>query len=329
MGTKGTLWAIVGWGIGFGIGLLAAGCGPQEEDVGQTDEGSLVLGRAEVTEQVQRAVAPSGRELVLDGFRGAVRLEGANAETAQLAFTKRARGQDDAAARKLMDRMEIRESGNDTQYTYSMRSPAPNQSAVDVSGSAPWVTRLRVEVGNGPVVLDSLRGPIEVNHENGSVQISKAAASVRVTTRNGDLAVGLQEVPADAQVRLETANGNIQVALPEVTSARVAARTSAGDIRTEGLNFKQRRLEPKGAGAQFEAQLGAGNATIDLRTENGTITLRAGTIQPGPMQPDTTALPPPDSARPVPADSPAAASPSDTTAPPAPAPDTSGADEGE
>jgi hypothetical protein len=297
----------------FGVMLLLvmAGC-QQQDDVGQTEEGNLVIGQAEVTEQLQRAVAPGARLLVFDGFNGVVRLQGTEAETARLTFTKRARGQSESDAQELMGRIGVRESGNDERYAYVMRSPSPDRSAVDVTGTTPQATQLRIEVDSGPIALSGIRGPITVEHVSGSVQIGGAAASVSVTSRNGSVELGLQRVPADAEIMIETENGNVSVALPDVVSAQVEARTTAGSINTDGLNFEQRRLNPEGAGAEFEAQLGTGNATIDLRTENGNIRLYRGTVEPA--TPDTSAVPTPADTAATPATERPAPSPMDTSA---------------
>jgi hypothetical protein len=72
----------------------------------------------------------------------------------------------------------------------------------------------------------------------------------------------------------------------------------------QGLTFAQERLTPVDAGARYTAQLGGGDAVVELRTENGIVTLQAASADPAD---DTTA--PPDTlappTRPVPADSPA------------------------
>lgn len=295
MSEKGMEGWIGPFGVVVGM-LLLVGCNGKK-DVGQTEEGGLVLGRSEVTERVERGVAPGNRLLVLDGFKGAVQLEGAEAQTAQLTFTKRARGRDDQAARKVLRNVSIRESGTDERYTYTMESSSAERSAVDVRGTVPPTTRLLIQFESGQVALAGIRGPIDVMHESGNVQIAGAAASVNVTIRNGSIQVGMQRLPADARVQLETSNGDIALALPKKASAQVQAATNAGDITAKGLRFKQRRLTPRGAGARFEAQIGAGNASVDLQTENGAITLRSGPRQ---------MLPPPDSTTTV---------PSDTTAP--------------
>lgn len=303
------------------------GCGPQEEEeVAQTEEGSFVLGQAEVVERVSRGVSLGDRLLVLDGFRGTVRLDGAEADGAQLVFVKRARGQDDAAAREVLGGIGLEEQGDADRYTFVMRADQPVRSRVDVHGTVPPRTRLRLDFENGAVALAGVEGPVDVAHQSGGVQITDAAASVRVGIRNGDITVGMQHVPQGAEVALTTSNGDLTLALPEEASTQIAARTQAGEIRAQDLRFASRQLEPRGAGARFEAQLGDGNASVDLRTENGSIALRgtmlalpSDSLYPTPADTitDTTAVPPDT----LPPDTTDTTVQDDTTAPP---PDTIG-----
>lgn len=275
------------------IGL--AGCQQQDEpDIGRTDEGELVLGRSEVVERVTRAVSPGERMLVLEGFTGAVALEGTGEDVARLVFEKRARGADDAAAREVLDDIDLEEEGNAGQYVFTMRSDEPARSAVDVQGTVPRDVGLRIDFVSGPVTLAGIEGPIAVEHQNGNVQMAGAANSVRVNIRNGNIELGLRALPPGADVELTTSNGNLTLALPPDASAQIEAVTQTGAVRTQGLEFSSRRLDPQGAGARFEAQLGDGNATIELRTENGTIVLR-GERAPAP---DTIRTAPADTAAP-------------------------------
>lgn len=307
--------------------LWATAC--RQQDVSQTDEGRLLLGDAEVTDTVARSVAPGGRTLVLNGFNGAIRLEGGTQPTAELQFTRRARGRDDGAARSLLEGVEVQEAGDNEVFQYVMRSSDPQRSAVDVTGTVPQGTRLRIELETGSIVLSGVTGPIEVRSDGlRTVRIGGAGATVDVETQNGNLDVGMATLPADAAVRLKTGNGNVTLTLPAATAAQVEASTSVGDIVVEGLEFTNRRLEPEGAGARFRGRLGRGNARVEVATQNGTIALREGTVQRIPLSlpADTaTTLPaaPADTAAPAtgpaPADTaalppgtPPAASPADT-----------------
>lgn len=282
------------------IGLI--GCDePEEQDLGQTEEGVLALGQSEVVERVSRGVAPGDRLLVLDGFDGTVRLDGTEEEDADLVFEKRARGEDDADARDVLDRIELEEQGDADRYEYTMTSDWPERSRVDVHGTVPRSTRLRTDFESGAVALSGIEGPIEVQHENGNVQVAGAAASVRVEIRNGNIEVGMQRVPQGAEIALTTSNGNLTLAMPDTASTQITAQTQAGDISTQEFDFESRRLEPRGAGARFEAQIGAGNATVDLRTENGSIMLRGDGVD-APIPADRMPVEPADTATDAPMD---------------------------
>ena len=291
------------------LGLTACGKGT---GVGETEEGRLVLGTTEATETVTRAVAPENRTLVLDGFSGHVALTGSADEVARLTFTKHARGDGESAARRALERIRIEESGDETTYRFALRADAPRVSRVDVTGTVPKNATLRILLQNGHVTLAGLEGPLWVKDENGNVRISGAGARVEVETHNGNVAVGMARLAPEARVNLTTVNGDLTLALPPDASARVEARTKAGEIRVEGLAFAERSLDPVGAGGHFRGKLGSGGAVVTLKTENGAVAMRAGALEPAPMPADTTAMPaPPPSA--------------DTTAMPdvpAPAPDT-------
>lgn len=299
------------------VGGMAAGLGcgqPADDNVRQTQEGELVLGRAEVADTVARAVAPGTRPLLLTGFNGTVRLDGTDADIARLTFVERGRGRDEGAARDVLGNIELVERGNAERYEYVMRSDTPERSAVDVRGTVPRSTALRIGFESGAVALSGVEGPIDVAHQNGNVQIDGAGASVHVDIRNGSIRVGLRTLPPGARAELQTANGDVVVAVPEGVSARVTAATQAGSINTPGLTFTSQRLEPQGAGARFEAQLGAGNATIDLRTENGSITVQRRTEVLVPadsmaIEPVDTTAAPSNPRLPAPADT---AAPTDT-----------------
>jgi hypothetical protein len=280
------------------VGLLV-GCQPADEaDVDRTSEGTIQLGAVEATDTLSRTVAPSGRPLVLDGFRGAVALRGHDAATAELSFVRRGRGEDPDAARAARDDIEVSESGSQEAYAYTLASGRPSgaYAAVDVQGAVPRATTLRVEQTSGPVTIDEVAGPLTVRQDHGAVAIRDAAAAVDVSVRNGDLAAHFRTVPPDATVTLETANGDVTVWLPPEASARLDAQTNAGAIRTNGLSLTDERFNPIDAGGRYRATLGGGDASIEVRTNNGTVRFGvADTAATRPLlPPDTLAVPPSD-----------------------------------
>lgn len=273
------------------LGLGLAAC-QDEPDVSQTEEGRLVLGAVQQTDTLERSVDLAARTLVLDGFRGAIRLDGTeDGQLARFTFAKRARGEDVAAARRTLERVTLEEAGDAQIYQYVMRSRATERSAVDVQGTVPRDVAVRIQWESGTVALSNVAGPIRVRAQGGVVQIAGAGATVDVETRNGGMDVAMARLPDTSRVHLRTANGDLTLTLPTTTSARVDARTDAGDINIDALSFAGRQLSPLGAGARFEGRLGTGDAQVELRTENGAIQLREGRLLRLPDTPplDTSA----------------------------------------
>lgn len=273
---------------------VAAGCS-REDDITQTEEGQLVLGRVAEREVVERGIEPGSRTLVFRSFNGTLELQGTEETIARLTFEKTARASYRDRALELLEQIRITESGGDAEYRFVMHPAEPERLNVDVRGTIPSGTPVRIEMLSGTVRLSGVTGRIRVELTSGRVSIDRAGGYVDVALRNGDIEAGLQALPADGVVRLETRNGDVALALPPSASARIDAQTQAGVIRTEGaLTFTRRNLGLRGAGAEFDARVGRGEARITLGTRNGSITLREN--QPA-VPPPAFETPAPDSSR--------------------------------
>ena len=273
----------------FGCLLLLSACGPSPDaDIGRTHDGALRPGAIEVTDSLTRIVSPADRRLVFDGFRGRFRLQGRDGETADLTLTKRGRGTDSTEARSVLDDIRVTETGTADTYTFEIESPEPPRSAVDVVGTVPHSVSLRMNQESGRFDLRGARGPIVVRQRFGDVRIRDASEEVEVSVETGDLTVEMDAVPPDARISLRTANGDVHFALPPQASVQVDAQTRSGEVRVQGLTFAQERLTPVDAGARYTAQLGGGDAVVELRTENGIVTLAAADT----LAPDTPRLSP-------------------------------------
>jgi hypothetical protein len=256
-------------------GLLAACQRTGESDIARTDEGVMRLGSVEVVDTVDRVVAPNDRPLVLEGLRGSVHLQGAGRPTADLSFVRRGRGDSREDGQSVVEGISITEGGTEAKYTYTLAAEKEKYAAVDVRGQVPRASALRIDRLSGPVHLDGVRGKLTIEHEHGDVRVQGAAAPVETTIKNGDVEVGFQSVPTEGSILLETSNGDVHLRLPPTTSAQIDAQTDVGTIRTQGLSFSTEQFAPTNAGARYDAQLGVGEPTIELRTQNGSITLQA------------------------------------------------------
>ena len=255
--------------------LFLMACDDSSDDRGmeETDSGRLLLGSAEDRATLERGVELRGRTLVFDGQQGSIELRGTEAEAANLAFTKIGRGRNPADAEQVLSRIAVEEAGDDNVYQYMMRADEPELSRVEVDGTVPQSSTLNITLEAGQVVVDSVRGPVTVQSTNGSVTVTQAGAGMDVSTRNGSITVSLLSIAQEEEVQLETRNGDITLRLGPDIAADIDAMTESGEIATRGLPFEERALARDGAGFRFEGRVGNGGATIQLRTENGTITL--------------------------------------------------------
>jgi hypothetical protein len=304
------------------VTLLIGACGGNRtSEVTRSDEGVLRLGSVQAADTVMRAVAPSGRPLVLEGMRGSVRLTGARQSTADLSFVQKGRGDSPSAARSVLEGTSITEKGTDAEYTYTLSAGRNDSHAtVDVQGEVPRSVSLRIDRLSGPVHVSGMKGALTVKHEHGPVTIRGATAPVTINIKNGDVHAGFQSVPADGSIRLQTANGDVQLRIPPGDSAQIDAQTDAGTIRTQGLSFTDEQFALVNAGANYEAQVGTNGPTIELRTQNGSIVVGAADTT---EMADTTQASPADTATaPAPATVPAP----DTIVAPKPDPDAMEAD---
>jgi DUF4097 and DUF4098 domain-containing protein YvlB len=177
-----------------------------------------------------------------------------------------------------------------------------------VLGTGPRTTALEIEQAKGPVSLSGVRGPLTVEHDHGPVSISGAASSVDVKIKNGDIQADFRSVPPGATVALRTANGDVTLGLPRTASAQLNVQTNVGVIQTKGLSLTNERFMPRNAGGQYTAQMGAGEASIEVQVQNGSITVRSADVGDGTEAPpaDTVstpaegAAPPADTADPSP-----------------------------
>ncbi len=279
----------------FTLMSLLGGCQqPSTSDVDQTEEGVVRLGSVEAVDTLSRGVALNDRPLIIEGFRGTIVLTGSDQETAELTFVRRGRGEDAEAAREVLEDVTVTESGSEEAYTYTLEAEGESYAAIDVRGTVPRSSEVRVEQTNGAVTITEVEGPLSVTHEHGPVRIRDAAESVEVETKNGTLGVGMRAVPAGAEIGLRTRNGDVGLRLPTDASVQLVAETSVGHVRMEGLPFTDEQFLPRDAGGEYTAQMGGGDATADLRTENGSIVIQPTDTTRESSEEEALAVPPSD-----------------------------------
>ena len=133
----------------------------------------------------------------------------------------------------------------------------------------------RVEVFEGRIEVEGVRGLLQAKIDRGPITARRIAGTVRLETGSGDLTVSEAELVSPGLLRLRTFNGHITLGLVgRPTDARVLALTLNGTIRSD-LPLEERA----GFGPRFgEAVIGRGEPLISLDAVRGDISITA----PGP-----------------------------------------------
>ena len=254
--------------------LALSGCSKQR--VTQTEEGVFVLGSVEESESTDRGITPAGRTVVLEGFSGDIRLRGTNGESASFTFTRTARANDRESAAKLLEKIAISETGDESVFTVSMSSPEPARTGVDIVADIPEDTPVSIVTRSGNIEVAGVQGPVSIRNEAGSIEYRGSSSSVDLKSRNGDVSVGIASATSGTRLNLETSNGDIYVSIPMNGNLDVDATTSAGQVRNTGLTFGTTSLALGGAGGHFTGRVGAPtDARLIAKTYHGDITFSA------------------------------------------------------
>ena len=179
--------------------------------------------------------------------------------------------------------------------------------------SVPRGTKLIVSTRDGSITVERIDGALELRTDDGSVRVTEAAGDVLIVTRDGSIALervagrvdarsgdgsirvngtpkslALETRDGSVSVRAErgtemaddwsvrTGDGTVVVELPEGFGAEIDAETQDGSVRNtldmpNASSDDERRSDRR----TLRGTLGAGGRTLKLRTNDGSIRLRA------------------------------------------------------
>jgi DUF4097 and DUF4098 domain-containing protein YvlB len=104
---------------------------------------------------------------------------------------------------------------------------------------------------------------------NGRIELTGLRGTVDAATVNGSVSVKMVEITG--HVRVECTNGQISIEVPKDAKATLNARSVNGSVSVQGLDTQEsttgRRIR------SVEAPLNGGGPEIDIRANNGRITI--------------------------------------------------------
>lgn len=142
------------------------------------------------------------------------------------------------------------------------------QASVKYVLFVPEHVRLDLRTTNGAIDVQSVVREVRAHTINGKVTAIAVTESMSVETVNGSIDAEL-DLSGDGGISLKTVNGSVTAQLPESIDAVVELSTVNGsassDFALEGATRKRRH-----------GVLGAGGRQVELKTVNGSVSLRRG-----------------------------------------------------
>ena len=152
---------------------------------------------------------------------------------------------------------------------------------------------------NGKIALDEATGDFDLTTVNGSINLARAKGASRLRSTNGSITVSdasgafdaktvngkvslTAELTAGGENDLKTTNGSIRVGLIGAPSLRIDAASRLGSVRhnlptLDGAIKSKKRLP----GEKLTGTIGDGEATLNIGTTSGSITIERPSCERG------------------------------------------------
>jgi hypothetical protein len=121
-------------------------------------------------------------------------------------------------------------TAKEADNTVTVNTGNPNK-ALDLDLKIPQDVKLKIgTVNDGSIVVDNVRGELEVSNVNDLITLTNISGSVVANTINGDVTVTFNTVDPKAPMAFSTLNGDIKVTLPADTKANLKVKSDNGDV---------------------------------------------------------------------------------------------------
>lgn len=144
------------------------------------------------------------------------------------------------------------------------------QWSASIYAMVPRRSNLRVGTRNGPIMVEQVKGDMDLQTSNGPLTLRELAGSVRARTTNGPLSISLAGNRWDGSgLEARTTNGPLTISVPDGYNARLETGTTNGPVNLGFPITVVGRIT-----RDISTDLGSGGATIRANTTNGPLTIR-------------------------------------------------------
>ncbi len=132
---------------------------------------------------------------------------------------------------------------------------------------------IKVRTGDGGVSLDEISGRVDLTTGDGGVTVSGKLTALNAHTGDGGITVrAMPGSQAEDEWEISSGDGSVTVELPDTFNAQLDAHTGDGRITVDGFDVAPFPKDDEDH-SDLRAQLGSGGKTLRLRTGDGSIRL--------------------------------------------------------
>jgi len=236
----------------------------------------------QVREEIRQSyqLAP-GASVEIANINGAIRIETADTNTAEVYIERVASCQEALARRKVTleadaNNLQIRGEKGDMGFFERLFGSSPSEK---LTLKLPRQIALHTKGVNGAVSVAELDGPVDVRGVNGRVQIA-GANGAEFKGINGNITIGLKRLNNDGVV-LGGINGNIELQLTPDINAEFDAHGINGSVASDLSEVSISRSRR----GTYSGQIGNGGpSVITAKGINGNIRLTRSTLASEPSE---------------------------------------------
>jgi hypothetical protein len=216
-------------------------------------------GREEAVSRLDQTIElPAGTVLEVTNEVGSINVRGTDEPGCRVVAVVKTKADTMDKAKQIADQVKLVVAPADGKVLVSMTKPE-----VENQGKGPgYEVALEVTVPR--------EAQIRVSQAVGSIRLTSLSGSVEASTKVGSI----QATNVSGRVALSADVGSIEVVAPKDFSAKVDAKTNIGSIQSDlPLEFAKARGVAMGSSAS--GTIGAGQGELSLKTNVGSIRLRA------------------------------------------------------
>ncbi len=158
--------------------------------------------------------------------------------------------------------------------------------AIDLTIQVPPDFSLKLgTVKDGAIVVENVRGELEISNVNGAITLTQVSGSAVANTINGNLTATFKSVTAGTPMAFSSLTGKVDVTFPASTKALLKLKSDHGQVYSDfdfALDKRPAKVthDTQGGLSRFSKEawtygtLNGGGAEITLQSLNGDIFLR-------------------------------------------------------